>query len=93
MEDKHEYECLICLDEVDDEYTYVKCHNCNKLFHEDCMLTWKYKQKKRFSVCVHCTKDDLLLHKTTVTCCTVCCFPLSWKKNKSMLKKEVTNFD
>ena len=46
MEDKHEYECLICLDEVDDEYTYVKCHNCNKLFHEDCMLTWKYKQNK-----------------------------------------------
>ena len=63
MEDKHEYECLICLDEVDDEYTYVKCHNCNKLFHEDCMLTWKYKQNKGFSVCVHCTKDDLLLHK------------------------------
>ena len=52
---------------------------------------WKNKQNKGFSVCVHCTKDDLLLHTTTVDCCSCCCYP--WKKNKSILKKEVTNFD
>jgi hypothetical protein len=66
---EEEDECLICFENVDIDLTYVKCHNCHKLFHHHCMDLWKKKKQQKYSVCVHCTKDDLLLHKTNITCC------------------------
>ena len=66
---EEEDECLICFENVDIDLTYVKCHNCHKLFHRHCMDLWKKKKQQKYCVCVHCTKDDLLLHKTNITCC------------------------
>ena len=76
-EEEEEYECLICFENVDIHLTYVKCHNCHKLFHRRCMDLWKKKKQQKYCVCVHCTKDDLLLHKTNITCCG--CFKWSSK--------------
>ena len=69
INNKEEDECLICFENVDIDLTYVKCHNCHKLFHRHCMDLWKKKKQQKYCVCVHCTKDDLLLHKTNITCC------------------------
>ena len=74
---EEEDECLICFENVDIDLTYVKCHNCHKLFHRRCMDLWKKKKQQKYCVCVHCTKDDLLLHKTNITCCG--CFKWSSK--------------
>ena len=72
-------ECMICFDNVDIDLTYVKCHNCHKLFHHKCMDSWKNKKQQKVG-CIHCTKEELLLHETINTFC--CCFKLIKLKEK-----------
>tara|TARA_R110001592_G_scaffold166699_1_gene401874 strand:+ start:2138 stop:2434 length:297 start_codon:yes stop_codon:yes gene_type:complete len=83
-------ECMICFENVDIDFTYIKCHNCNKLFHQHCMDSWKNKKQQAFSVCIHCTKDELLLHETITTCCS--CFKLT-TKNKKKITKRIKSYD
>ena len=72
-EDKYiDKECMICLEEVNTKLEYIKCYNCNKLFHMKCMNNWKQKSKLTYSSCVHCTKDDLIVHKFEPNCCVGC---------------------
>ena len=79
-------ECMICLEEVNTKINYIKCYNCNKLFHLKCMNDWKKKrpsQNNQFSTCVHCTKDDLVIHSFEENCCVGCwnwVFPKQRKK-------------
>ena len=87
---KEELECLICFYDIDIACTYVECHTCKKKFHEQCMNTWKDMQNKSFSVCVHCSENNLLLHKTGISCC--CWFPI-FKKNTSNLPKTVSIYN
>ena len=93
-QDEQDNECMICFENVNTQLTYVKCHNCYKLFHRHCMDDWKNKKQQAFSVCIHCTKDELLLHETITTCC---CF--KWPKIKSTIKstiksrKNITSYD
>jgi hypothetical protein len=79
-------ECLICFYDIDIECTYVKCHTCKKKFHEHCMNTWKDMQNKTFSVCVHCSENNLQLHKTVISCC--CWLPV-FKRKQTRIKKDV----
>ena len=78
-------ECMICFEEVDTKIDYIKCYNCNKLFHLKCMNDWKLKrpENQRFSTCVHCTKEDLVVHTFKQQCCIGCwnwMFPKQRKK-------------
>ena len=78
-----EEECLICFYDVITKENHIKCYNCNKLFHVKCMDTWKDKKNITYSTCVHCTKDDLILHTFNSTCCIGCwnwVFPKKRKK-------------
>ena len=81
-------ECMICLEEVNIKTDYIKCYNCNKLFHTKCMNNWKQKRKLTYSSCVHCTKDDLIVvvHTFKQECCVGCwnwMFPKQRKKEFS----------
>tara|TARA_B100001093_G_scaffold516804_1_gene596531 strand:- start:1070 stop:1381 length:312 start_codon:yes stop_codon:yes gene_type:complete len=76
-------ECMICFYKVDTEENYIKCYNCNKLFHKDCMDKWKRKTGHNFSSCIHCTKDELIKHEYQKVCCVGCwnwLFPMHKKK-------------
>lgn len=83
-------ECLICFHDVDIYPAFIKCHNCHKLFHRHCMDLWKKKKQQKYSVCVHCTKDDLLLHQTTITCCGGC---FKWPLQKSNITQTIIQYD
>ena len=67
---------------------YVKCNNCNKMYHEYCISKWKYKRNMVSTVCPHCSMDNLYLHDFYVD---YCCF--SWKLKKNNLREKITNFD
>ena len=78
-------ECMICFENVNTDLTYIKCYNCYKLFHRHCMDDWKNKKQLSFSVCIHCTKDELLLHETINACC------FKWPTIKS--RKNIKRYD
>ena len=70
MCDNLEKECMICFYPVDIniELEYIKCYNCNHLFHKDCIFKWKEKTKCKHCVCIYCSKDDLFHHKVKKNC-------------------------
>ena len=89
-EENTDNECIICFENIDKKFSYVKCYNCNKMYHEYCITAWKYKQpiKNNYGVtCPHCSMNDLFLHEYYVD---HCCF--SWKLKKNNLKERITNF-
>ena len=66
-------ECMICFEEVNIKKDYIKCYNCEKLFHTDCMNDWRLRKNSRYSTCcIHCTKDDLIIHNFEPNCCVGC---------------------
>jgi len=88
-----EKECLICLDDVNTEKNHIKCYNCNKLFHVKCMNEWRDKKKLTYSPCVHCTKDDLIVHKFEQKCCIGCWNWIFPKKRKNEFYKIMIAYD
>ncbi len=82
-----DYECMICFYKVKESENHIKCYNCNKLFHTECMNNWKQKTGHNFSSCIHCTKDELIKHEYKEVCCVGCwnwMFP-KYKKPKCNL--------
>ena len=86
--DNIDNECIICFENIDKKFSYVKCDNCNKMYHEYCISKWKYKRNMVSTVCPHCSMDNLYLHDFYVD---YCCF--SWKLKKNNLRERITNFD
>ena len=89
ISNKQDNECMICFENVYTDLTFVKCHNCDKLFHQHCMDSWKNKKQQAFSVCIHCTKDELLLHETITSCCG--CF--KWLTKNKQITKRIKSYD
>jgi hypothetical protein len=87
-DDYNDNECLICFENIDKKLSYVKCYNCNKMYHEYCITAWKYKQNFINTVCPHCSLDKLRLHGFYIN---YCCF--SWKLKTTNLKERITKFD
>ena len=85
-------DCMICFYKVNTEENYVKCYNCNKLFHKECLDRWKQKNNNKSLTCIHCTKDDLILHNYETSCCVGCwnwAFP---KKKKDEFTLVLTGY-
>ena len=85
QDDNIDTDCMICFYNVNIDENYIKCYNCNKLFHEKCLNSWKQKKNNKSLACIHCTKNDLILHKYETNCCVTC-----W--NWSFPKKKKTEF-
>ena len=81
-EQQIENECVICFEIVNINKTHIKCCNCEKMFHKECMDKWRLK-KKELCNCPSCTKPDLLLHKYLLNY-DLCCIKI---KRKKPLKK------
>ena len=46
-EQQIENECVICFEIVNINKTHIKCCNCEKMFHKECMDKWKLKKKEK----------------------------------------------
>ena len=63
-------DCIICFDAVSEKKSFIKCHNCFKVYHFDCFNTWicKFKKEKAI-ICPYCQQTDIMLYKIDKPCC------------------------
>jgi hypothetical protein len=82
------HDCVICFENIDINNTYIKCCNCEKLFHKKCIDKWKEKKKQTILSCPSCTTPNLLVHQF-ITHRDFCCFKIKKKK----INKKISDYN